>query len=338
MTAITVPKAFIWRRVHSLMGLWLVLFLLEHLLTNSQAALWLGDDGKGFVQMVDAIHNLPFLQVIEIGLLGIPLLLHLILGVRYLFTSKPNTRKGDGSTPHLPLPRNRAYSWQRITSWILLVCLIGHVVKFRFLQYPDAVKVGGTEYYLTTVQVDEGIYTLAERLGVTLYDGASIANERKELHSRSAEQALIEAAKGIKEEQIDPLTGPIAMEYSSQKALILTAAQQYEGRSAYVSALEKQKLGSKSVVAVTKNFGTASLLVVRDTFKQPLYVILYTIFVLAACFHACNGFWTFLLSWGWILKASAQRTWVGVSVALMGLLLFLGLAAIWGTYWINLRY
>ena len=51
MTAATavIPRAFIWRRLHSLMGLWLVLFLGEHLLTNSQAALWLGDNGKGFV-------------------------------------------------------------------------------------------------------------------------------------------------------------------------------------------------------------------------------------------------------------------------------------------------
>lgn len=35
------PSAFIWRRAHSLTGLWLVLFLIEHLLTNSQAALFL---------------------------------------------------------------------------------------------------------------------------------------------------------------------------------------------------------------------------------------------------------------------------------------------------------
>lgn len=64
--AAAIPKAFIWRRLHSLMGLWLVLFLIEHLLTNSQAALWLGDNGRGFVNMVNAIHNLPYLEVIEL--------------------------------------------------------------------------------------------------------------------------------------------------------------------------------------------------------------------------------------------------------------------------------
>ena len=60
MSTSTLPSAFIWRRVHSLMGLWLVLFLMEHLLTNSQAALLLGDNGKMFVQMVNGLHNLPF--------------------------------------------------------------------------------------------------------------------------------------------------------------------------------------------------------------------------------------------------------------------------------------
>src|SRR5580692_1285716 len=119
MTTTSVPKvpmAFIWRRLHSLAGLWFVLFLIEHLLTNSQAALWLGDNGKGFVHMVNALHNLPYLQVIEMFLLGFPILLHMVLGVKYLFTSKSNIVKGDGSTPYLPRARNYAYTFQRMTS------------------------------------------------------------------------------------------------------------------------------------------------------------------------------------------------------------------------------
>ncbi len=46
-------REFIGRRVHSLMGLWLVVFLTEHLIVNSQAALWIGDDGHGFVLLVN---------------------------------------------------------------------------------------------------------------------------------------------------------------------------------------------------------------------------------------------------------------------------------------------
>lgn len=277
MTAATaaLPRAFIWRRLHSLTGLWLVLFLIEHLLTNSQAALWLGENGGGFVRMVNALHNLPYLQAIEIFLLGVPFLVHMVWGVQYLFTSKFNSHRTDGSKPALPqYARNRAYTWQRITSWILLIAIIGHVVKFRFLEYPGTVQEGNKTAYFVRVDRDPELYPLAERLGVSLYDGNTI--EKK-----------IEISKPLSPEQI---------------------------------------------IAVAPDFGTASLLAVRNTFKNPIYVGLYTIFVLAACFHAFNGFWTFLITWGVILRMSAQRAMGRVAIALMILLACLGLISIWGTY------
>jgi len=335
MTAVpSVPRAFIWRRLHSLMGLWLVLFLCEHLLTNSQAALWLGDNAKGFVASVNALHNLPYLQAIELCLLGIPFLIHMVWGVQYLLTAKSNSGSSVvASRPQMPLGRNRAYTWQRITSWILLICIIGHVAKFRFLEYPEKIPMGGKTYYAVKISVDPGLYTVADRLGALLYDPAMIAEEVAKLNARQAELSLVEVAKGIKEE-----VGPQSEEYSSQKGLILNAAQHYLIQSSFVQKLQQQKLSSNQVLGVTEEFGVASLLTVRDTFKSPLYIGLYTLFVLAAVFHACNGFWTFLITWGWVLKMAAQRAWVAVSAVLMAILLFLGLAAIWGTYWINLRY
>lgn len=276
-----IPKAFIWRRLHSLMGLWLVIFLCEHLLTNSQAALWVGDSGRGFVNLVNLLHNLPYLQVIEITLLGVPFLIHMVWGIKYLFTAKPNSSYKGANVPHLPLGRNRAYTWQRITSWILLVCIIGHVVKFRFLDYPDQILMGNQTYYALKISTDPGLNAVADRIGVTLYDREKIEQEKE---------------------------------------------------------LQKYTLTSDEVVAASKEFGAVSLLAVRNTFKNPIYIAVYTLFVLAAVFHAANGFWTFLITWGWVLKMAAQRAWVTVSIVLMGVLLFLGLAAIWGTYWINLRY
>jgi succinate dehydrogenase / fumarate reductase, cytochrome b subunit len=332
-----IPKAFIWRRIHSLMGLWIVLFLMEHLLTNSQAALWLGDHGKGFVDMVNAIHNLPYLEVIEITLIGVPILIHACWGVKYLLTGKFNSNRTDGSAPYLPLGRNYAYTWQRITSWILLIGIIGHVTKFRFLEYPEKVHVGDQTVYLVNISMDNGLYTLADRLGVILYDTAAIANERVALDARGKEHTLLEMTKEMEEEKFNPWTGPVAQEYSTQKAFILGSAQNYQAHANFVQALEKEKVSPGHVIASTKEFGTASLLAVRNTFKNPIYIGLYTIFVLAACFHACNGFWTFLITWGWVLKMAAQRAWVTVSIVFMAILLFLGLIAVWGTYWINLR-
>lgn len=320
------------------MGLWLVLFLMEHLLVNSQAALWLGENGRGFVDMVNGIHNLPYLQVIEVLLLGVPILIHGALGVKYLFTSKHNYHKTDGSAPIMRTGRNRAYSWQRITSWILLIGLVLHVAKFRFIDYPDQVQVGDKTTYLIPVSMDDGLYTLADRLDVTLYNTQAVDQLAAKIQDRTSEEALVAVAETLKQQEYGFAQGPIPHEYDSQKAILLGSAQAYQNDRRFVAALQRYTLESGHVVAAANDFGTASLLSVRDTFKSPIYAGLYTLFVLAACFHAFNGFWTFLLTWGWILKMSAQRAWTTVAAVLMLGIIFLGLASIWGTYWFNLKY
>jgi succinate dehydrogenase / fumarate reductase cytochrome b subunit len=243
------------------MGLWLIIYLIEHLIVNSQATLWIGEDGIGFIRLVNLLESLPYLQVIETVFIAIPLALHGYWGVKRIFTAKSNSGKSDGSAPSLPYGRSRAFRWQRLTSWILLIGIIGHVIQMRFLDYPK--KVEGR--YVVQVQQDEGLSSLAERIGVTL------------------------TPKGAK------------------------------------------------VIASSSSPGKAMLLNVRETFKSPLMAVLYSIFVLAAAFHAFNGFWTSLITWGALLSYRSQRAilpicWMGVA-----LLAFLGLAAIWGSYWINLR-
>lgn len=328
MTSIIIPRAFVWRRLHSLAGLWFLLFLIEHLLTNSQAGLLLGDNAQGFINMVNGIHNLPYLEAIEIFLLGVPIALHAFLGVKYLLTSKFNSMKTNGSAPSLPeYGRNRAYTWQRLTSWILLIGIILHVTKFRFNDYPDSLNQGEKSSYFTTVTIDPGLYTVAARLGAELYSEDQILKERKEIEDRQDEQALVAVSKTL----------PRTETYDSQQQMILISAQAYQQKLQWVEMLEKQKIGQNELVAVTKDFGTASLLTVRDTFKHPIYVGFYTIFVLAACFHGFNGLWTFCLTWGVILRVAGQKKMLRFSWALMILVAFLGLAAIWGTYWFNLR-
>lgn len=327
MTSQVLPKAFIWRRLHSLMGLWLVLFLVEHLLVNSQAALLLGDNARGFVDGVNTIHNLPYLPLIEIFLLGVPIAIHGILGVKYLFTAKFNSGGSDGTKPAMKYGRNRAFTWQRLSSWVLLVGIILHVAKFRFIDYPDSVNQGENSYYFIPVTVDKGLYTVAARLGVKLYSSDEITAERKEFEDRHEEQALVEASKTFEDSKA----------YDHQQQVILISAQAYEQKLKWLQVLEKQKIDDSQVVAVAKDFGTASVLAVRDTFKDPLYVGLYTIFVLAACFHGFNGLWTFCITWGVVLRVAAQQRILRWAWALMILITFLGLAAIWGTYWLNLK-
>lgn len=260
-----ISSTFIWRRVHSLMGLGLVIYLILHLVVNSQAALWLGDDGIGFIRMVNLLESLPYLQVIEISLIGIPLLVHGVWGVKRALSSKYNCPSSDGSSPSLPYSRNKAYAWQRSTSWILLFGIIAHVIQMRFVEMPKKVREGNEIVYVVPLKEDPGLSAVSGRIGVKL-----------------------------------------------------------------------TKTGEE-VIATAPTPGKAMLLMVRETFKSPAMCIFYSIFVLAAAFHAFNGFWASLITWGVLLSYRSQKAVLPLCWAGVALLAFLGLASIWGSYWINLR-
>lgn len=326
MPAVSAP--FLWRRIHSLMGFWLVIYLIEHLTVNSQAALWIGDDGHLFVKMVNLLESIPYLQVVETILIGIPLLLHGGWGIKRALSAKINSGTSDGSFPSLRYGRNRAYSWQRITAWILLLGIIGHVIEMRFLDYPKKVMKNNREQYLVAIDFDEGLYSLGQRLHVNFYSGKEI-DEMKNKNQR-------QRAEPIEKKSLMESVQPI--EYSSQTEVQIEQIQTAYQEKEWIQKLASFDLEEHQVVASCSKAGTAMLLTVRDTFKNPLMVFLYTLFVLAAAFHAGNGFWTFLITWGFILSTRSQRAMVPVSVIGMLFLGFLGLITVWGSYWINLRY
>lgn len=314
------PKSYIQRRFHSLAGIWLALFLLEHLLTNSMAGLYIGDWGAGFVRMVNDIHNFPYLQAIEILLLGLPLLLHGFLGVKYLFTSRSNAYSKNQHEPNLKkYGRNHAYTWQRLTSWVLLVGIVLHVIQMRFIQYPSRVNAGiNQQYYMVKLDMDSGLYALAPRLNVQFYNPMQIAQERERyLNAQQSAHA-------------GEVYNPHVAEQVEQFVL-------YDVIGQFISKLDKKPLKPTQVMAVTQNFGTAALLSVRDTFKSPLMISLYTLFVIAACFHAFNGLWTAMISWGITLTQRSQQVMRWIATALTVVMASLGMAAIWLTYLVNLR-
>jgi succinate dehydrogenase / fumarate reductase cytochrome b subunit len=313
MPAAPLPGYFIWRRLQSLAGFWLILFLIEHLLTNSQAALFLGDDGRGFIDGANFIHSLPYLPLIEIGLLGIPILVHGIWGFIYLRGAHMNSFPTDGSKPALTMyARNQAYSWHRITAWILIAGVALHVYNMRFLHYPQSAQVGTEQSYMVRLSLDPGLYTLGERLGYRIYTPSEVKMERAKL-------------------------APIPQLAENASAQEQIQAQRIQQEHQWVDALEYRPITEGEAIAVAKDFGTAELLVVRENFKSWTMIILYTLFVLAAVYHAFNGLWTFLITWGVILTAAAQKIMLRTAVALMVVTGFLGLSAIWLTYWVNLK-
>lgn len=273
--AAKLPLSFVFRRVHSLLGLWLCIYLCEHLLINSQAAWFFKDDGYGFVKSVNFIHSIPYLKVIEIVLLGLPFLIHAVWGVEYLRTSKLNSFKTSGKSPSLPqYKRNRAYSWQRITSWILLIGISAHVIQMRFVDYPKHFYTGDEKHYVARVTADPALASVVTKLHAKLYT----------------------------QDQI-PKNVP---------AVKLKAGQE---------------------IVVTKNAGSAFFLVVRDIMKDRLMVILYSIFVVAAVYHAFNGLWTWMISWGITLTQRSQARMKIITTLLMSAVMFLGLIAVWGPFW-----
>lgn len=329
----TFSRDFIWRRVHSLFGLWIVIFLIEHMLTNSQAALLIGDNGNGFIRAVNFLKDLPYLQAIEIILLGVPLLFHALLGIKYLMTSRMNSFPGKGNKPSLPKNRrNQAYSWQRITSWVLLIGILAHVGYMRFYMYPAAVNVGDHSYYFARLEMDPGLYTVADRLGVTLYDDLDVKRVEKEINFASeGMQGMVHEAKAIQNKSLPPY------HYQDETAALMKKYQALEDKKAWLKGLTKRSLTRGEVIAEAPDFGTATLLIVRDSFKSVFKAVLYTIFVLAAVYHGFNGLWTFMITWGVVLKMRSQSKAVNWCTGIMIAIAFLGLASIWGTYFINLR-
>lgn len=266
MESTKIPSDFIWRRLHSLTGFGLSIYILFHLFTNAQAALPIGGYGKGFVKEVNWIHDMPFLPFVELGLIALPFLLHALWGVHYLFTGKSNSTPNAGNKPYLDYGRNKAYTWQRITAWMLLVLVSAHVVHMRFMEYPDVAKREGLTRYTIEVSDDPGLKAYEKELGYTI----------------SA-----------------PVDG-------------------------------KVKLSAD-------NFGTTALMMVRNTFKSPWMMGLYTLLVLSACYHGFNGLWTFMITWGVTVTERSQALWLKVCKALMIFAALLGLIAIYGVYWLNLR-
>ena len=129
---------FLLRKLHSLSGIVPIgAFLFEHLLTNSRAFGWFGLFNGGpeaFNEDVLWIHNLPYLLVMEIGLIFLPLAFHALYGIKI-------ARSAERNVASYPYMANKRYGLQRLTGYVAFGFLIIHLMKFRF-----AHLVGLTEH------------------------------------------------------------------------------------------------------------------------------------------------------------------------------------------------
>lgn len=124
--AIRLSRTFVLRKLHQLSGIVpLGLFVLEHFYTNSKAI----NGAKAFNDAVTDLQAIPYILLIEIGGIFIPLIYHAVYGLVITMESRPNNL-------NYPYPRNWFYLIQRTTGIILFFFILFHVLNFRFGMVP----------------------------------------------------------------------------------------------------------------------------------------------------------------------------------------------------------
>ncbi|TWI58112.1 succinate dehydrogenase cytochrome b558 subunit [Halalkalibacter nanhaiisediminis] len=129
-TTSSITKHFVLARLHSLAGLIpLGLFLIEHFYTNATAIL--GADT--YNRQIAFLHNIPFVLLIEIFFIAIPLIFHAVYGMYLTFISRNNTLT-------YSYRRNWLFFFQRITGIVTLIFVVYHIWALRISN-----AISGTE-------------------------------------------------------------------------------------------------------------------------------------------------------------------------------------------------
>jgi len=120
--AIRLSRTFVLRKLHQLSGIMpLGVFLLEHFYTNSKALY----GQAAFNTAVNDLQSIPYILLVEIGGIFIPLIYHAVYGLVITVEARPNNL-------NYPYPRNWFYTIQRVTGIILFFFITFHVLNFRF--------------------------------------------------------------------------------------------------------------------------------------------------------------------------------------------------------------
>ena len=115
--------SFLWRKLHSLLGIVpLGAFLLEHLLSNFEAL----KGAEAYGLQVKFLNNLPLVRVLEWAFIFLPLLYHGLYGL-YIWL------RGKSNVVYYPFAGNWLYAAQRYTGLIGMVYIAQHVARQRFM-------------------------------------------------------------------------------------------------------------------------------------------------------------------------------------------------------------
>jgi succinate dehydrogenase/fumarate reductase cytochrome b subunit (b558 family) len=130
-------RPFLLRKLHSLSGVLPVGgFLVFHLWENSRAL----QGQEQFDEMVKGINHMPYLPVLETGLILLPLAFHALYGVKLALEGKPNL----GS---YTFTRNWMYTLQRVTGLLAFAFISYHL--YELWGQKVAGKLGPDQFYTT---------------------------------------------------------------------------------------------------------------------------------------------------------------------------------------------
>jgi len=116
-------STFLWRKLHSLLGIIpLGAFLLEHLLSNIEAL----KGWEAYGAQVRFLNSLPMVRILEWVFIFLPILYHGGYGVWIWLRGKSNV-------VYYPYAGNWMYTAQRYTGIIAVFYIAQHVIRQRFM-------------------------------------------------------------------------------------------------------------------------------------------------------------------------------------------------------------
>lgn len=122
MSQKTSKLEFVLRKLQSLSGfLPLCIFLLFHVVANATAMI--GPDV--YYQFIRIMGSIPWIIVLEVLIIFLPLLLHGLMGLYIVFTGRNNPVK-------YPYFRNRMFFLQRVSGVVIFLFLLFHVITIKF--------------------------------------------------------------------------------------------------------------------------------------------------------------------------------------------------------------
>jgi succinate dehydrogenase / fumarate reductase cytochrome b subunit len=169
-------RSFLWRRLHSLSGIFPVgAFLLEHFISNAFAS----NGPHAYADEVKFLTGIPFLIWVECLFIYIPILYHALYGFYIWY-------RGESNVGDYPFIGNWGYAVQRWTGAIAFIYMVWHTSTMRWmgvhivgnagaafgkvqleLQHPWAVAAYVIGILCASVHLSYGLWLFAAKWGIT---------------------------------------------------------------------------------------------------------------------------------------------------------------------------